>query len=496
MMDKFYSLRKMFFLILLIMSGSFASAQYPGCYVDFDATPSIPVEKFTPVPNLSIGKFNGLVHYLPPGYSDPANASKKYPVIVYYGGLATRGNGTLNVSTGLCRILSRDSSSLVGKIEKGVVNPVVTFGGTTYEFIIISPQYANYIYDMTTNTYDYPAGDDAELLLNYINANYRIDPTRVYMTGMSSGANIVINYASSTLARARTLAAFNTASLCSPIGQAPNSSTAYQVIADANLHGRLLYCMNDGQCPGADQITPDWVAAINGVTPGLAQEGMFTSCAQDNHNSWANNYNPNYILEGQNLYNYFIQFSNSGTLPVSLKYFNGKMNSGKVDLEWSTSSETSSARFVIERGGGNYSFTEIASIEAAGNSNSNKVYKFTDSKPLVNLNLYRIVQIDQDGTRKISEVVKVMNKNSGKFNLTVSPNPFTTKVAAFVNLDKKQQVKAVVTDLNGRQVANLTKICNEGTTELSIPVSNLGKGIYLLRIETDSYSEVQKIVKQ
>ncbi|MGZ5253967.1 MAG: T9SS type A sorting domain-containing protein [Flavitalea sp.] len=492
-MENFYTIRKLLFLILIVMSGSVASAQYPGCYVDFDATPSIPVTKFTPVPNLALGKFNGLVHYLPPGYSDPANAYKKYPVIIYYGGVATRGNGTLNLSTGLCRIMSRDSSSLVGKVETGVVDPVVTFGGTTYEFIIISPQYARYDYDLD----NYPAGDDAETLYNYIKANYRVDLTRVYMTGMSSGANIVINYASSSLARARTLAGFNTASLCSPLGQPPNTFDAYKVIADANLHGRFSYCTNgDEHCLGAELISPDWVAGINGEKAGLAQIQSINNCTQNAHNSWALNYNPNNLVEGQNLYNFFIQFSNSSTLPVSLKYFNGKMNSGKVDLEWSTSSETSSAHFVIERGNGNYAFTGIASLEAAGTSTSNKVYRFTDNKPLVNLNLYRIVQIDQDGSRKISEIIKVMNKNSGKFNLTVSPNPFINKVSAFVNLDKKQQVKAVVTDLNGRQVAKLTRLCNEGTTELSIPVSNLGKGIYLLRIETDSYSEVQKIVRQ
>jgi len=50
------------------------------------------------------------------------------------------------------------------------------------------------------------------------------------------------------------------------------------------------------------------------------------------------------------------------------------MNSGKVDLEWSTSSEISSARFVIERGGGNYAFTEIASMEAAGNKPAQWIY--------------------------------------------------------------------------------------------------------------------------
>ncbi len=172
------------------------------------------------------------------------------------------------------------------------------------------------------------------------------------------------------------------------------------------------------------------------------------------------------------------------------------MNSGKVDLEWSGSAENLTARFIIERSNGNYVFTEIASIKAAGNNNTNKVYRVTDNKPLVNLNLYRIVQIDGDGTRKLSEVVKVMNKNSGKINFSVSPNPFTSNIFVFVNLERKQLVKAVVSDLNGRTVANLTKLCNAGTTEITIPFSNLNKGIYLIRVETESHVEVQKIVKQ
>lgn len=493
-MDKYIGINKLILLLLFILSGANVFSQYPGCYVDFDATPSIPVTKFTPVPDLTLGKFNGLVHYLPPGYSDAANASKKYPVIIYFGGVTTRGNGTLNLSTGLCRIMSRDSSSLVGKIETGVVNPTVTYGGTVYEFIIIAPQNARYDDEGFPNN---PTGDDAQILLNYVKANYRVDNTRVYMTGMSTGANIVIHYAASSLARAKSLAAFNTASLCSSLGLSPDSTDAYKNITEANLHGRLAYCSNgDEQCPESAAITIKWVNAINGENPGFAQIQNINNCTQNAHNSWALNYNPNNLIEGKNLYDYFIQFSNSSALSGFLKYFKGKLNSGKVDLEWSSSEENLNARFVIERSDGNYSFKEIASIESAGNSNSKKVYRFTDNKPFVNLNLYRIVQINQDGTRKISEVVKVMNKNPGKFNFTVSPNPFTTRVTVYVNLERKQLVKAVVTDLNGRPITNLTRLCNEGTTELSIPVSNVAKGVYLLRIETDSHVEVQKIVKQ
>jgi predicted esterase len=493
MMDKFYSKVKVAVIACLLMITSTKLVAQYTCLVDPNGannnTTPVTITKWKPVSGFSVGNnfFKGLLEFLPSDY-DPANTTKKYPIIIYIPGVGATGNGS---STDLCKIFNDVERGLPYQLELGNINTDVSFNGQDFKYIIIAPQYTAYNY----NTNFYPKAADFEAFLDYVLPLYNVDLSRVYLTGMSSGSNIVIDYVSSTDARAKRVAAFNTASLCSPLGQAPVAANAYEVIAAANLHGRFTHCQNDMTC--LPTISENWYNSINGVKPNLSEFNYITTnCRVNGHDSWTDNYNDDLTYNGRNLYNYFIQFDRQATLPVSLKYFNGKMNSGKVDLEWSTSSETSSARFVIERGGGNYAFTEIASIEAAGNSNSNKVYRFTDSKPLVNLNLYRIVQIDQDGTRKISEIVKVMNKNSGKFNLTVSPNPFTTKVSAFVNLDKKQQVKAVVTDLNGRQVANLTRLCNEGTTELSIPVSNLGKGIYLLRIETDSYSEVQKIVRQ
>ena len=490
-MEKMYTLKRILALLVFAIIYSGASAQYSSCEI-FGS----PVTKWNAVPNVVMGKFKGLVEYLPPGYNDPANANKKYPVIIYYHGLISRGDGSLDVSKGLCKILSFDTASLPGKIEQGVVNPEVTFNGETYQYIVVVPQFQNYSYNPSQNIFDFPSGDDAEAVLNYVKANYRVDPAKVYMTGMSTGANIVINYVSSSIERARTVAAFNTSSLCSPRTQFPNVANAQFNIANANLPGRFVYCIGDAQCASADTISPDWNEEINAVKSGLTEIRSFTGCSQNLHNSWANNYNPNFIHNGKNLYDYFIQLSRNSTLAVRMSEVKGKMNNGNVDLEWTTSSETSSAKFIIERSGGNYVFSELSSVQAAGNSSTARTYRFTDNRPLLNLNLYRIVQVDADGTRKISEVLKIMNQNSGRFNVTVSPNPFTTKVSAFVNLDKKQQVRAMITDLNGRRIANVNRLCNEGTTELSIPVSNLNKGIYLLKIETDTYSEVQKIIRQ
>jgi hypothetical protein len=449
---------------------------------------SVVISRWTPRPNLSIAnnEFGGLIEYLPVGYNNSGN-NKKYPVIIYFGGRGAQGNGSLEQ---LCELFSDQETSLPYQFEKGVIPSTVTQDGTTYEFIFIAPTYRSYQYP--TN---YLKAEEVEGFLDYVEANYRIDPTRIYLTGMSAGANMVINYVSNSVARANRIAAYNTSSLCSSLGREPNTATAYQNIVTANLPGRFFHCEGDRQC--ADTISQNWTIAINNAKAGLASYTVpSNSCNYNGHNSWTYNYSPTYLVNGSNLYQWFVQFSTNTALPVTIKSFTGTLSKDKVVLDWITSAETSSSSFRIERAGSDYVFTALSSLPAAGNSSTDKAYQFIDPKPLPNLNLYRLVQIDADGSERMSGIVKVMNKNSGKFHLAVSPNPFTTKLTAYLNLEKRQKVNATLTDLNGRKISTQSMILNEGSSEISISTSSLQKGIYLLRIETEQSTQIQKVIRQ
>lgn len=449
---------------------------------------SVVISRWTPRPNLSIAnnEFGGLIEYLPVGYNNSGN-NKKYPVIIYFGGRGAQGNGSLDQ---LCELFNDQETSLPYQFEKGVIPSTVTQDGTTYEFIFIAPTYRTYQYPS-----NYLKAEEVEGFLDYVEANYRIDPTRIYLTGMSAGANMVINYVSNSVARANRIAAYNTSSLCSSLGREPNTATAYQNIVTANLPGRFFHCGGDRQC--ADTISQNWTIAINNAKAGLASYTVpSSSCNYNGHNSWTYNYSPTYLVNGSNLYQWFVQFSTNTALPVTIKSFTGTLSKDKVVLDWITSSETSSASFRIERAGSNYVFSTLSTIPAAGTSSTDKTYQFIDPKPLPNLNLYRLVQIDADGSERMSEIVKVMNKNSGKFHLAVSPNPFTTKLTAYLNLEKRQKVNATLTDLNGRKISSQSMILNEGSSEISIPTTSLQKGIYLLRIETEQSTQIQKVIRQ
>ncbi len=182
---------------------------------------NVPVMKQVKVSgiNISSGMFQGLLKYTPASYDLPANSTKKYPVIIFFHGYASRGNGTTNQ---LCRILKdmggdlATHKSLPGRVERTPEILTQPFGGTSYEYIVISPQFTKYDRpEDESKPFDFPSADEVDDVIDYVVSNYRVDENRIYLTGLSNGANMVIEYAASSVERASRVAAIMPISLCS-----------------------------------------------------------------------------------------------------------------------------------------------------------------------------------------------------------------------------------------------------------------------------------------
>lgn len=98
---------------------------------------------------------------------------------------------------------------------------------------------------------------------------------------------------------------------------------------------------------------------------------------------------------------------NCSTLPVELLGLEAIDAGDHVLTRWSTSSETSSESFTVERSADGAFFADIGSVAAAGNSLLTRDYSFADRAPLRGTSYYRLRQIDQDGTNRITTVVSV-----------------------------------------------------------------------------------------
>jgi hypothetical protein len=115
------------------------------------------------------GNTGGFYEYLPAGYTDAANNTKNYPLIIFIHGLGELGNG----STDLPKVLN---TGLPQYINQGRFPASFTVGGVNHSFIVICPQFIAW-----------PGAADVDAVINYAAQQYRVDASRIYVTGLSMG---------------------------------------------------------------------------------------------------------------------------------------------------------------------------------------------------------------------------------------------------------------------------------------------------------------------
>jgi hypothetical protein len=183
--------------------------------------------------------------------------------------------------------------------------------------------------------------------------------------------------------------------------------------------------------------------------------------------------------------------TNCGTIPVQLVDFKAHKDNATTKLVWSTASELNNNRYDIERSTNGKTFDKIGEILGFGNSQQVRNYIFMDEKPHNTVNYYRLRQIDFDGTTTISKTVSVnFDKNT---TIKVYPTVATDKINVQFN-DEDGSVGLTVTNLLGQVVKSQNVQNTEGA--LSLNISDLPNGSYILRIVSKSGESTQRFEKQ
>jgi hypothetical protein len=236
----------------------------------------------------------GYLEHLPDDYDQNNN---QYPLIIFLHGAEDVGNG----GTDLYKVYSKGLPKLIQDLsfpKSFVVN------GQTHKFIVISPQ-LNPEYSGIYWSRDYIGA-----IFSYVKKTYRVDPSRIYLTGLSLGGGGVWEYSSSHSSIADSLAAI--APVC---GAATSNPYFASIISTSRLpvwafHGALDQTV-------AVQTTSNWVNLINSslITP-IAKASIYPNV---NHNAWNNaydlNYNQNNAFSDQNLYSWFLQNQRLNLVP-------------------------------------------------------------------------------------------------------------------------------------------------------------------------------------
>jgi hypothetical protein len=188
-------------------------------------------------------------------------------------------------------------------------------------------------------------------------------------------------------------------------------------------------------------------------------------------------------------------------LPIELLSFDAKYDNGKININWSTASETNNDYFTVERSSDGKKFNAITYIKGAGNSNHILNYQAIDSGHLYSYNYYRLKQTDFDGKHSYSALVAIDLVNFSKeYLFNIYPNPIATGEQPWLLLNglQNEEVLVVVYDTNGKEYFSkieLIQQTGENTFALD-KIKKLPRGIYYVTASSSNKIFGKKLVIQ
>lgn len=175
-------------------------------------------------------------------------------------------------------------------------------------------------------------------------------------------------------------------------------------------------------------------------------------------------------------------------LPVNFTSFLVSKDKSGVKLMWSTAQEINNSGFAVQRSSDKgKNWTDLGFVAGNNNASGEKSYSFVDGNPVTGLNLYRLKQMDNDGSFNLSEIKAItFLTNSG---ITVYPVPASNEV--FIDLGRTLLLNTTmkVFDQQGKEVKRVLL----SQLQQRLPINDLQSGIYILQFADGSTS---KFVKQ
>jgi hypothetical protein len=182
-------------------------------------------------------------------------------------------------------------------------------------------------------------------------------------------------------------------------------------------------------------------------------------------------------------------------LPVNLVSFEANCKGGKVDLTWSTATETNNDYFTLERSVDAENWSLIDIIDGNGNSNELINYQYTDEKSLGGLSYYRLRQTDFNGQFEVFSPVSVVCTSEATGDLTIYPNPFSNQLIVQFGETDESKARVRVTDMLGNIVADKEINVEGGSNAYVLDMENTAAGLYNIEFTSGKTVQSKRIVK-
>ncbi|NUQ81730.1 MAG: T9SS type A sorting domain-containing protein [Bacteroidetes bacterium] len=202
------------------------------------------------------------------------------------------------------------------------------------------------------------------------------------------------------------------------------------------------------------------------------------------------------------------------TVPVELSSFSGWVSGDQILLNWTTKSELNNYGWEVQKknsdpsgtsGSGSQNSEEwktVGFVAGNGTTNSPKSYSFQSpimvterSRSAVLKSLFRLKQLDLDGTVSYSQVLSIRNTPSGFQLLGNYPNPFNPATRIRFQLSTSSQVSLQVYDVTGRLVFSREDgALDAGVHSFEFNAAGLSSGLYYYRLQAGNQSAAGSMV--
>ncbi|SFE92743.1 Por secretion system C-terminal sorting domain-containing protein [Chitinophaga sp. CF118] len=401
---------------------------------------------------LATGVTTGAWLHLPDDYS---STTTSYPLIIFIHGVGEAGTNVNDVLLhGLPKIISKGA-----KMQ-------FTVGGKLFKFITVSPQITN----------GWASADMIQSILDDVKSRYRIDASRIYLTGLSAGGYGTLNYVASGTNYSNNLAAI-----------VPVSSAAIDAakvpglcnVASSNIASWFLIGSGDSFL----DIQKNYVTKINGCSPKYPALSTIYTGGTHSDNVWDKAYDATHTYQSPNIYEWMLQYSKGGTtvVPAPVAAVAAEnisitlpVNSTTLDGSSSTASGSSIASYAWN----------LVSGPSTPTFSSTSVAKITVSNLIAGTYVFNLTVKNTEGTSSTKQVTVV-----------VSAATSSAPVAAIVYSNIKLPVNSTTLDgststASGSTIASYAWSLVSGpstptfssTTTAKITVSNLVAGSYVFNL--------------